>query len=199
MTELVRPWRGVSAEDRQADRRSRLIEACLDVVGEDGVAATTVDRVCAQAKLTKRYFYENFADRDALLLVTFNALFDEILGEMQVAAATLGDSAERTHAVVTILIDTLSGDPRRARLYVECPGHPALRLRREQAIAAFSDFVAGQVLPDPAAPVSAEHRLLATRLLVAGTTDLVTSWLAGDIEADRETIIATIERVGASV
>lgn len=199
MTELVRPWRGVSAEDRQADRRSRLIEACLDVVGEDGIAATTVDRVCGSAKLTKRYFYENFADRDALLLVTFNALFDEILTEMQVAAATLSDSTERTHAVVTILIDALSGDPRRARLYVECPGHPALRQRREEAIAAFSDFVAGQVLPDPAIPISAERRLLATRLLVAGTTDLVTSWLAGDIEADRETIIETIERVGASV
>ncbi|MCW2784268.1 MAG: Transcriptional regulator, TetR [Marmoricola sp.] len=199
MTELVRPWRGVSAEDRRTERRARLLEACLDVIGTDGVAATTVDRVCAEARLTKRYFYESFADLDALLLATADDLFESLRDQMGVVTLESRDSSERTHAVVTVLIDVLSGDSRRARLYVESPGHPALRLRREQAVASFTDFVASQVLPPAEPPTSEQHRLLATRLLVAGTTDLVTSWLAGDIEADRTSIIATIERIGRSV
>jgi len=199
MTELVRPWRGVSAEERTAERRRRLQESCLNVVGADGVAATTVDRVCADAKLTKRYFYESFTDLDALLLAAIEDLMVTLREEMEVAVAALPDASERTRAAVAILIDTLAEDPRRARLYVECPGHPALRLYREQAVASFTDFVATQVFPPAEDPTDAHRRLLATRLLVAGTTDLVTSWLAGDITADRDTIISTIERLGAAV
>lgn len=197
MTELVRPWRGVSAEDRQAERRERLLDACLDVVGTGGVANATVDRVCAEARLTKRYFYESFADLDALLLATADTLFDELRDQMQTTIAELPEGNARTHAVVTILIDALSGDRRRARLYVESPGHPVLRLRREQAIAAFTEFVATAVLPAAPPQITPERRMLATRLLVAGTTDLVTSWLAGDIAADRDAIIEAIEQIGA--
>ena len=86
--------------------------------------------MCKEAGLTERYFYESFADLDALLLATADALFDDIQGQMATAVAEAADGSERTHAVVTILIDVLSGDRRRARLYVESPGHPVLRLTR---------------------------------------------------------------------
>jgi AcrR family transcriptional regulator len=154
----------------------------------------TVDRVCADAKLTKRYFYESFPDLDALLLAATDGLLAAMRERMDAAVSDISDLTERRHAIVTILIDVLAEDPRRARLYVESPGHPALRIRREQAIVAFTDFVAA-VLPDP---TPHPGRLLAIRLLVAGTTDLVTSWLAGDIDADRAAIIETIERLGGS-
>ncbi|MGV7904576.1 TetR family transcriptional regulator, partial [Mycobacterium kansasii] len=62
MDEVVRPWRGVSAEDRRSARRAQLLEACLDVVGDAGVEAVTADAVAQRAGLSKRYFYEAFAD-----------------------------------------------------------------------------------------------------------------------------------------
>jgi AcrR family transcriptional regulator len=188
----------MSAEDRQADRRRRLLESCLDVVGDLGVAGTTVDRVCAEASLTKRYFYESYADLDALLLAAADELFTETLRRMQdVVAAHPGE--DHTHGVVLTLVDVLSEDPRVARLYAECPSHPVLRARREEAITAFTTFVATDVLAPPAVPITDARRLIATRMLVAGTTDLVTSWLAGDIEADRDAIVETIERLGGAV
>lgn len=187
----------MSVEDRQADRRTRLLDSCLNVVGAEGVAGTTVDRVCGDAKLTKRYFYESFADLDALLVAAADDLFTDGLTRMQAAVvAHAGEDA--THTVVLILIDFLSEDPRRSRLYAECPGNAVLRARREQAVATFTAFVATEVLPAPAPPVSPEARLLSTRLLVAGTTDLVTSWLGGEITATRDEIVAAIERLGAS-
>lgn len=197
MTELVRPWRGVSAEDRTAERRRRLQESCLNVVGADGVAATTVDRVCADAKLTKRYFYESFADLDALLLAAADELFGTVRTRMEAELPRHSSRASRTHAALAVLIDTLSGDPRLARLYAECPGHPVLLRRREVEVTAFTDFIATAVIADDGRPDA--DRLLATRVLVAGTTDVVTSWLAGDIVADRDAIIATIERLSATV
>jgi AcrR family transcriptional regulator len=200
VSNVVRPYRGVSADERRADRRRRLVEACLDVVRSEGVSGTTVDRVCTQAKLTKRYFYEGFVDLDALLLATADELFAGLRAQMEDDVARHPPGPARTHAVVTTLIDSLADDPRLARLYVECPGHPVLRRRREEAIASFTEFVAVQVLalPEPGQPVAA-GRLLATRVLVAGTTDLVTSWLSGAIDADRQSVTTAIEQLGQAV
>src|SRR3979411_2195992 len=64
MTGVTRPYRGVSAQDRRTGRRAQLIEAALDLIGDEGLAATTMTAVCARAKLTERYFYEGFKDRD---------------------------------------------------------------------------------------------------------------------------------------
>lgn len=185
--------------DRRADRRARLREACLDVIGEVGLSATTIDRICTEAGLTKRYFYEAFADLDELLAATLDEFVTSIREQMEPAILGFEDRLRRIHIVVAILIDVLSSDSRLARLYVECPGHPSLQRQRGAAVAAFTDFVATQVIADPSTPIVDAHRLLATRLVVAGTIDLVTSWLAGDIAADPTTLAEAIERLGRAV
>jgi len=197
MTTVVRPYKGISAEERRAERRTRLVQACLGVVGANGVAATTVDRVCAEARLTKRYFYESFPDRDALLLAAADELFGTVRTRMEAELSRHRTRASRTHAALTVLIDTLSGDPRLARLYAECPAQPVLLQRRETEVTTFTDFIATSVISEDGRADA--DRLLATRVLVAGTTDVVTSWLAGDIDADRAAIIATIERLSTAV
>ncbi len=199
MSDVVRPWRGVSADDRRAGRGEQLREACLDIVGERGVAGTTVDLVCATAGLSKRYFYESFTSLDNLLVTVVDDRLVSMLSAMKASLEQLDAGVtgpERIHVIVTILIDELSEDPRFARLYVECPGHPLLRARRDDAITQFTAFLVDDVLEGPRSPHHTARRLLTVRVVVAGTTDLVTGWLRGDIEADRETIIATIEFLG---
>src|ERR1700760_3385627 len=68
----VGTYRGVAMEDRRADRRRRLLEAGVRVIGESGWQSTTVRAVCSEAGLTERYFYESFADRETLLLDVFD-------------------------------------------------------------------------------------------------------------------------------
>ena len=77
MAKVVRPYRGVSADERRAQRRAQLVEAALDVLGDAGLARTTMTEVCARAGLTERYFYESFGDRDELLIAVFDAITEE--------------------------------------------------------------------------------------------------------------------------
>jgi AcrR family transcriptional regulator len=90
----VRPYRGVSAEDRRTERRARVKSACLDVVGEQGVTEVTVEAVSARAGLTKRYFYESFTDLDALLAEVIDDIFTELLAEILEALRSVGPSVK---------------------------------------------------------------------------------------------------------
>jgi AcrR family transcriptional regulator len=56
-----RKYAGASAEERKKQRRERLMDAGFDVFGREGYQGATMRMICAQAKLTERYFYEHFA------------------------------------------------------------------------------------------------------------------------------------------
>ena len=85
---VVRPYRGISAAERRADRRRRLLDGGLDVLAEVGVAGLTMTAVCARAGLTERYFYESFRDRDGLLRALSDQLADEVTEAIRRAIAT---------------------------------------------------------------------------------------------------------------
>lgn len=196
MTEVVRPWRGVSAEDRRTQRRAQLLEACLDVVGDAGVDGTTVDAIVERAGLSKRYFYESFADRHDVLAEAVDALMHRVRGRLVAAVAGVESSAERLRATVATLVRALAEDPRSARLYVEAGRSPAAESRRHQAFDEFSQFVVEDVFEasrdDP--------RIVATALLVvAGTTDVLARWLAGGIDLTEDEVVDLITGIGDSL
>jgi AcrR family transcriptional regulator len=188
-TDVERPYRGKSAEDRRAERRAALKQGCLDVLGADGVASVTIDAVCASAGLTKRYFYESFADRDALFAEVMDDFFVEVRAEILAGLTAAGpDGRERAHVIARILIEFLERDTRRARLYVEAPGQAVLRGRLNEAYGTYTEllleaFPAAADDPDPGA------RRLAALLIVAGTTQAAITWLQGGIEIERERMV----------
>jgi AcrR family transcriptional regulator len=191
MTTVVRPYRGVSADERRARRRARLKEVCLDLIGESGVVSVTAEAVSSRAELTKRYFYESFADRDALLHEVMDDFFTEVRAEMLDALGQADSpSPGRAHIVATVLIDFLERDRRRARLYVEAAGQPTLQARREQAFDAFT-----RLLLDSVPETRSNGRELAALIIVAGTTQAAISWLQGTVELPREHVIAEIARM----
>ncbi|HET6789355.1 MAG TPA: helix-turn-helix domain-containing protein, partial [Aquabacterium sp.] len=57
---LARPYRGISAEERRHQRREQLMEAAFEVFSTLGLARVTMRDICAQARLTERYFYDSF-------------------------------------------------------------------------------------------------------------------------------------------
>ena len=74
MTRSARVYGGQTAEQRHTERRKQLIEAALRIWSEEGWTAVTMRRVCSVARLTDRYFYESFADREALLAAAWDFL-----------------------------------------------------------------------------------------------------------------------------
>lgn len=186
---VVRPYRGVSADERRSTRRAQLLEAGLDVVGAEGIGEASVNAICARAGLTKRYFYESFADRDALLEELLDGLHHSLLDRIREAlAAAGGDARERARVTIELLVAAMD-DPRMARLYVEAAGHPRLQARRQAAYDAYAELVAADVLglPDP----DADARLAAL-VFVTGTTQAVVTWLQGGLPHDRDGLVEAL-------
>src|SRR5438067_2419379 len=79
----VRSYGGVSAADRVAARREKLLDAALELYGTRGFISTGVKDLCREAGLTDRYFYESFRDSGEL----FAATYDRATGELLAAVA----------------------------------------------------------------------------------------------------------------
>src|SRR4051794_9638175 len=86
----TRSYGGVSAADRVAERRKRVMAAGLDLFGTHGYTATGVKDVCRAAGVTDRYFYESFADRKALFLAVFDSRIEQLLEIVVAAVAAAG-------------------------------------------------------------------------------------------------------------
>ncbi|GAA0609004.1 TetR/AcrR family transcriptional regulator [Sporichthya brevicatena] len=195
MTVTDRPYRGVSADNRRSERREQLLQACLDVVGRSGVAGTTVGAICEQAGLTKRYFYEAFADRDAILCAALDDLHVALLQRIRTAIAHEPDARERTRLTARMLADTMD-DPRLARLFVEAAALPSLHDLRRRAYDVYADLVAHEVLgltePSPRAR-------LATQVLVAGATEAVSRWVEGGTGLTRDEFVEVLTELASGV
>lgn len=66
-----RLFRGQSADERRKQRREQLIEAGLRAFGARGFHEVGVRDICAEARLTERYFYESFPNLEALFLAVY--------------------------------------------------------------------------------------------------------------------------------
>lgn len=202
MPGVVRPYRGVSADERRTIRRAQLIEAALDVLGADGMSGLTMTAVCARAGLTERYFYESFRDRDELL----GAVFDTCLLEMDTAMFAAIDAAppdllERCRAAAGAMIGVLTDDPRKARVHAEAIGAAALAERRAAAVSAHAALLASQMRelrgldrPEHDAPLR-----LGTVVLMGGLSDAILSWLDGSLEMSRATLVEECARLAVGV
>jgi AcrR family transcriptional regulator len=183
---------GVSAAARQQSRRDRLVAAGLDLLGTEGWRATTVRGACARAKLTPRYFYESFADLDALVL----AVFDEIGAELAQAVLEAvtpppGDARATARAAIGAAVDVITGDPRKGRvLFAEGMGSEALTRRRVTTLRGFASMVAAQGrafygVGEPDDPLVETTALM----LVGGIAETFMAWLDGSLHTTRERLI----------
>jgi AcrR family transcriptional regulator len=134
-------------------QRRRLLLAIVEVVGESGLEAATVGRVCEQAGVSRRTFYELFSDREACLLAALDAqverLRESASGEMQGS----GSWRERLRRALAVLLEELDAQPDVARFCViETPrAGPRLVERRSQLLEALACMVDGGRIEAPAA------------------------------------------------
>jgi AcrR family transcriptional regulator len=183
---------GVSAADRRAERRERLLDAALETLGTDGWQATTVRGICERARLNPRYFYESFADLDRLVVALFDRIAEEMIERMLAAFAEAPDEAEaKARAPIATCVDFVAEDPRRARvLFLEALGNEALARRRLETMDAMwqlvgsygREFYGHAADPDPISDIAAV-------VLVGGMTELMIAWLDGRLEIGRERLI----------
>lgn len=114
-----RRYRGISTEERRAQRKKVLIEAAIQVYGQQGYQKATVKAVCAVAGLTERYFYESFANSEALLIASYNSVTFSLFADILRAAQGAGpDLRAQARAMLTTYFDALRQNPPSARMFL---------------------------------------------------------------------------------
>src|SRR3954447_24211790 len=78
----------LSREDVLASQRGRLLDAMAEAVAQHGYGATTVAHVVALAGVSRKTFYEHFADKEDCFLALYDAGIAYVLGRI---ADALGD------------------------------------------------------------------------------------------------------------
>jgi len=169
-------YRGASAAERRAERREALILAAIRVYGERGYRNATVKAVCEAAGLTERYFYESFANSEALLAASYKAVTSFLLATLEeVGASTPGAPANRVRAILARYFQALANDPRSARLFlVEIAGVSA---ELDRIFAASLDKF-GALIERTFAGAPSDH--LVRKAVIGGVIHLASDWVARD-------------------
>lgn len=143
--EPLRRYAGASAEERKKQRRERLIEAAFDVFGREGYRNTTMRLICAQARLTERYFYEHFATIDDVFVavhrrqsaIVSQRIMAEIMKQPQ------GNSLATTRAGLHAFFLFIKEDRRRAQILLvdAITSGMANPLNMQAKVSSYADFV----------------------------------------------------------
>jgi AcrR family transcriptional regulator len=193
-------YRGVSATDRAADRRRRLLEAALDVWSTAG-SKVTMTGICASAGLIERYFYESFANLDEALVAVLDSIAAEIEERAQSAAEEAekagGGPAERIRASVLALMTLLQEDPRKGRVaIVEAGAMAGLRHRRTALLRHFAHRSAEDAMDVVGLrrPTGSDAEI-GGLLFIGGMAELITAWLDGALDATPEEMVDAATRM----
>lgn len=198
-------YRGLPAHVRRDQRRALLIDAGLDCLHADGLLGISVRSVCTRSRLTPRYFYESFADLDALLIAVIDSIADEITSRAIVAIAGQESITGKVRAAIEVACSVVMEDRRKATAVLSsASGHSPLRDRRHEQIVGFAD-TALLALPEHAGPAD---EIRATMLfLVGGSVEAIEAVLSGALALSRERLVdhlaamwvASLEGIGVQV
>jgi AcrR family transcriptional regulator len=138
-TRLPRGPHSLSRQEVAANQRTRIMDAMIDLVGEQGYGATTVAHVTERAGVSRKAFYEQFADKQACFLATYDMIVADGFQRVADAARDAGGLKEELGSGLDELFKRANESPSIQRLVLlEIAGvGPAGIARREQLISTY--------------------------------------------------------------
>ncbi|GGY05573.1 TetR/AcrR family transcriptional regulator [Streptomyces djakartensis] len=191
---------GKTAEERQAERRRRFLDAALQLFGDaPGFRSTTVAALSEAAGLSTRQFYEEFRTLEdvlAALHLQVNAWAESAVLEAAAAAAGL-PLAERATAIFRAYAGNVTADPRRIRItFVEIIGVSArLEEQRLARRAGWVDLICAEAraAAERGEAARRDYRLAATGF-IGSVNGLLHDWSAGWVEATLDEVVDELVR-----
>lgn len=117
---MTRRIRGLSAEEREEQRRTQLLDAALDLFPERGFANTSVESICQAAFVSTKSFYQLFSSREDCFLALYERTADSyqagILASSSAGAAGDGPSTEPAaeEDLIRLYVELVVADRRKA-------------------------------------------------------------------------------------
>jgi AcrR family transcriptional regulator len=107
---------GFSREQVAHNQRERLLAGMATAVAEHGYGEVTIAHVTAEAKVSRRVFYENFESKEACFLAAFEAVVEHLRELVAEAVAAAPDWPHRAIAAARESLAFLASEPDLARL-----------------------------------------------------------------------------------
>ena len=185
----VRPYRGVEAADRLAERRARLLEAGLTILGTDAdPSELTVRGVCKQAGVTARYFYESFNDKDDLVGEVYDWVIADIAASTQSAVAAAPPRGENRAAMANIA-RTIADDPRVGRLLFNSQLANSVLVRKRKEAGGLLTRLYGSDVGSALGVRESEQGKAIAHFAVAGVAQVFSAWLDGAVALDADQLV----------
>lgn len=130
--ELPERPRRRSNEQRSAEMRSTLIEACIRSLYEIGYSSTTTQEICRRAGATSGAIQHHFGSKDELLLATLNSLRDDMQERLEQIKLMKGPLKDRCTALLRELWRRFYGRERYMavwEIYIGSRGDPDFHAR----------------------------------------------------------------------
>ena len=165
-------------EARTSITRARICEAMARVVAEHGYGPATIGEVVANARISRRTFYEHFEDKEACFLETYRIGCENGIAQIDEAVRALDQPDWRTRLAVSLetYLAILAAEPHFARvLLIEVLGAgPRALAMREQVLGVYVEHYRGlrelARAEEPDLPAVPDEFL---RALVGGIAELV--------------------------
>lgn len=191
----ARPYAGVDAADRLNRRRSRLLEAGLEMLGSNiDPAGLTVRGICQQAGLATRYFYESFADKDDFIGAVFDSVITQLATTTQAAVAA-APVEEQTRAGLANIVRTIEADRRVGRLMFGAQVSNTTVIRKRQESEALFVLLSGQHVETLTQRPADERTKTFAYFVVGGVTQAISAWLAGDVALSTPELVAELSAI----
>ncbi|GAA3252857.1 TetR/AcrR family transcriptional regulator [Dactylosporangium siamense] len=159
-----------------AEVREALTGGLAAAIADKGYAATTIADVVMHARVSKRTFYEHFADKETCLMALYEQGCGYLLGVVKSAATGGGTWKSMINDGVTAYLNALEGMPAVTRtllVEIQAAGPKAYRLR-QQMQRRFADTLVEVVdaarAADPAIPKLSQLLAIA---LVGGVHEMM--------------------------
>lgn len=196
-------YAGKAAATRQRERRTKLMAAGIELIGREGFAGTSINAVCAQAGLTKRYFYEAFASNEDMLIQAYRAVAADMLKSIsRKTSPHLNDSRKLVQAGIRAAFEYVAAEPLKARLmFIEAQSvRGQLGRVYVESMNGFVELLLAFTKPFllPNTTTDAELRVMA-RGVIGSLVHLCQGWIASDYKQPMDELVSGTERIFAGV
>jgi AcrR family transcriptional regulator len=108
---MLRPGPGAEREEVRRSQRRRLLAAMVAVCAEKGYEATRVADLIELSGVSRKAFYEHFADKEACFLATLEEILEAVLAVTAAKLGTEGTWAQRALRAMQALTEFLVDQP----------------------------------------------------------------------------------------
>ena len=201
MSATGRRYRGLSAEERRADQRERLVRAAINEFSKRGYHRTSVEDIVRSAHTSRTAFYAFFDNREAAMFAALQESLRGLLDAVRCNLRAARPDQSRIEIGVTAFVDYLVSDPAAARILLlegigTSPEVNALRARVRSQVA--NIVVEIWEAYDPEAAATPQARAVAVGvfgLLLESMLHLVETDQLDEAPAHVPALVCAVERM----